>query len=95
MYRHIVLWKFKDPTDANLDAVRNGLYSLKPIIPCVRKMEIFKDSAHTPSSYDLMLYTEFDSEADYLVYADHPEHVKVKKLIGELTSDRVILDSDE
>lgn len=95
MYRHIVMWKFKDPTQENLDKVKNGLLSLVPIIPEVRKMEIYKDSAHTPASYDLLLYTEFENEKDCAFYADHPEHVKVKRIIGELTSDRVVLDSDE
>ena len=68
---------------------------LRPVIPGIKGMAVYKDIKHTPASYDLMLYTEFENESDYLVYADHPEHVKVKKLIGELTSDRVILDCDD
>ena len=95
MFRHAVLWKMKNGSNSGEDVIKERLYALLPLIPQVRKMEIFKDVKHTPASYDLMLYTEFDSESDYLIYADHPEHVKVKKLIAELTCDRVVIDNDD
>ena len=95
MFKHAVMWKLKDNSGDGADRIKNGLYALRPIIPEIRNMTVYKDIKHTPASYDLLLLAEFENESDYLVYADHPEHVKVKKLIGELTEDRVILDCDD
>jgi hypothetical protein len=50
------------------------------------------DVLHTPTSYDFGLVGEFENQADFLIYRDHPEHVKVARFVSDLTSDRVSLD---
>lgn len=99
MYRHIVMWKFKDEAEGrskkeNMETVKTRLYGLLPLIPEIKKMEICIDTGKTPMSYDMMLDTEFDSKEDYDVYAVHPAHMEVKKIVAATKESRVVLDCE-
>ncbi|MGL5620586.1 MAG: Dabb family protein [Tannerellaceae bacterium] len=43
-------------------------------------------------TFDLALVTEFDSLADLDIYAKHPDHVAVAKIIGAVKADRSCVD---
>ncbi len=97
MIKHIVMWKFKDEAEGrskqeNMELVRDRLYALVPIIPEIKKMEIGFDFSKTPMSYDMMLYTEFESKDDLDVYAVDKDHGKVKVIVAATTEARVVLD---
>ena len=99
MVRHVVMWKFKNEAEGkskleNMEAVREQLYALLPIIPEIKRMEIGFDVKGTDASMDLMLLTEFDSVADMKAYAVHPEHLKVSGFIRSVIESRVVLDCD-
>lgn len=99
MYRHVVMWKFKDEAEGrskteNMETVKTRLYALLPLIPEIKKMDISIDIGHTPMSYDMMLYTEFESKEAYEVYAVHPAHMEVKKIVAATKESRVVLDCE-
>ena len=97
MIKHIVMWKFKEEAEGrtrrqNMELVRDRLYALVPVVPEIIRMEIGFDFGHTPMSYDMMLYTEFETKEDLNVYAVDSEHAKVKKIVAATTEARVVLD---
>ena len=99
MIRHVVLWKFKDCAEGasmtdNRKKATELLYALRPIIPEIKRMEIGADISRTEMSYDLLLLTEFDTQADLKTYAEHPEHLQVAKFIRAVTESRVVLDCE-
>ena len=99
MIRHVVMWKFKETAEGkskleNMEAVRERLFALLPVIPEIRRMEIGFDVKHTDASMDLMLLTEFDTLDTLQTYAVHPEHLKVADLVRKVTDCRVVLDCE-
>ena len=99
MIRHVVMWKFKEEAEGknklqNMEAVREKLYALVPIIPEIKRMEIGFDAKHTDASMDLMLLTEFDSMEALATYAEHPDHLEVGKYVRAVTDTRVVLDCE-
>lgn len=91
MLRHIVLTKFIHPDTEAAEASRR-LLALKDRIPEIVSMETHFDILHSDRSYDLILIADFRSMEDFLVYADHPEHVEVKKYIAAHRSGSVTMD---
>lgn len=99
MVRHVVMWKFKTEAEGkskleNMEAVREQLYALLPIIPEIKRMEIGFDVKGTDASMDLMLLTEFDTLETLKIYAEHPEHVKVASYVRKVVESRVVLDCE-
>ena len=99
MIKHVVMWKFRDEAEGhtrleNMEIVREKLYSLVPIIPEIKKMEVGFDLKHTEFSMDLMLMTEFDSLETLAIYADHPDHLAVGAYVRAVTEKRVVLDCE-
>lgn len=97
MIKHIVMWKFKEEAESrtklqNMELVRDRLYALVPLIPEIKKMEIGFDFGQTPMSYDMMLYTEFETKEALDIYAVDSEHEKVKKIVAATTEARGVLD---
>lgn len=97
MIKHIVFWKF--PAEAqgrsaeeNRRLLDEKLHALKQHIPQIVELETGVDFNGSPAAFDYALYTAFASREDLQVYQDHPEHVKVKELVGAITSDRAVVD---
>ncbi|HEY3834106.1 MAG TPA: Dabb family protein [Acidimicrobiia bacterium] len=77
-FRHIVLLHWKEGTDAAAhDAVVEGLCALPAQIPELRHYKVGGDAGLNPANYDLAVVADFDDEAGYVVYRDHPAHRKV------------------
>ena len=99
MVRHVVMWKFKNEAEGkskieNMEAVREQLYALLPIIPEIKRMEIGFDMTGSEASMDLMLLTEFESLDTLRTYAVHPEHLKVSTYVCRVVESRVVLDCE-
>ncbi len=78
MLKHIVLIKFKeDATEAQIQAVKDGMDSLPGKIPEIVSYAHGTDAGNTNSSYDYAIVGEFASDEDYVVYRDHPAHREV------------------
>lgn len=77
MIAHIVLFKLKEQTTENINAVRDMLKSMDGKLPMLRKIEVGNDLIRSERSYDVALYTQFDTLADLQAYQVHPYHADI------------------
>jgi len=97
MIKHIVMWRLKDQANGNEKAtnasrIKQMLEALNGKIPGMLKLEVGIDYSATDQSCNLALYSEFASQQaldDYLV---HPEHKAAAVFIGEVRSERYLVD---
>lgn len=86
--RHIVMWNVAGDTPAgkrhNIDCLRRSFESLQGRIPGLRHLEIGVDTSRASYACDVVLYSEFDSQAALDAYAHHPEHLRVKAELGSM-----------
>ncbi len=97
MIRHIVMWNFKDEYEGMkkpeiMEKVKSGLSALKGKVPVVRDLEVGQSVTSGDMHYDMALIVTVDSVNDLPAYAEHPEHVKVRRFIGEVRTARVTAD---
>lgn len=90
MINHIVLFKLRDPEEAG-ELVRR-LRELPGQIPHVRHLEAGADVTRGDRSFDVALVSRFASPEDLDAYRDHPDHVRLVRWIGEVTTERVAVD---
>lgn len=74
MIVHIVLFKLTEPTTENVAAVKEMLLSMNGKVPMLRRLEVGTDIIRSERSYDVALYTRFDSLADLQAYQIYPYH---------------------
>lgn len=83
MIKHIVMWNLAGETPAAkaaaIERLRAGFESLRGRIPGLLHLEIGVDSSRAPYACDVVLYSEFESQALLEAYALHPEHLRVKQ----------------
>lgn len=98
MFKHIIMWKIKDqdedgnPKDMVARKIKTTLEGLEGKIDVLRHIEVGIDVVKTPSSFDIVLYSEFDSREDYQAYLDHPEHKKAGAYIVSVLNERALVD---
>ena len=74
MITHIVLFKLAEPTPANIAKARDLLLGMEGKVPMLRHLEVGVDVLRSERSYDLALYTKFDSMDDLKGYQVDPYH---------------------
>ena len=74
MVKHIVSFKLKERTPENIEIMKKLILSMKDNIDLIRDIRVEEDLLHTPDSFDLMLFADFDSKADLEAYVKHPYH---------------------
>lgn len=88
MIRHIVMWNLTGDSPAakqrNIELLRESFQSLNGKIPGLRHLEIGVDISGVDYACDVVLYSEFESQAELDAYASHPEHLRVKNEIGSM-----------
>ena len=72
MIAHIVLFKLKESTPENASAVKAMLHSMNGKLPMLRHLEVGIDVIRSERSYDVALYSKFDTLADLQAYQVHP-----------------------
>lgn len=77
MITHIVLFKLEEPSPENLKSTRAMLLSMNGEIPLLRHLETGIDFVRSERSYDIALFTKFDSREDLQAYQVHPYHAGV------------------
>ncbi len=96
MIKHIVMWNLRGDTPAAkaraIAQVQSSFASLRGRIPGLLHIEIGVDSSHVDYSCDVVLYSEFESQAALDAYATHPEHLRVKQELGDLRVARYQVD---
>jgi Stress responsive A/B Barrel Domain len=88
MIKHIVMWNVRGDTPlakaAVIDQLKRSFDELACVIPGIIAMEIGVDSSRIDYACDVVLYSEFESQAALDAYAVHPEHLRVKKELADL-----------
>lgn len=97
MIKHIVMWKLKDFAEgadkaANMEKMKQKLASCAKLVPGTLKFEVALAQPGLEATYDVVLYSEFDSKESLDAYADHPVHVAVKPFIGAVRLERQCMD---
>ncbi|QMV40618.1 Dabb family protein [Cohnella cholangitidis] len=77
MITHIVLFKMKDRSPESVERTAQVLRDMEGKIDVLRHLEVGTDVLHSDRSYDIALYTKFDSMEDLQAYQVHPVHKKV------------------
>ncbi len=82
MVKHIVMWnilgKSVGERAANIALLQASFESMRGKIPGLAHFEIGIDSSNVDYACDVVLYSEFESQAALDAYAVHPEHLRVK-----------------
>ncbi len=88
MIKHIVMWSVRGDTPAEkaqgIARLQRSFESLRGRIPGLLHLEIGVDSSHIDYACDVVLYSEFESQAALDAYGTHPEHVRVKNEVADL-----------
>jgi hypothetical protein len=83
---HIVFFKLKDPSSANLDKAAGVLRALKGKVPTLRSIEVGVDVVRSERSYDVALVSTFDDLAGLEAYRAHQLHVEAANYLRSVSS---------
>jgi hypothetical protein len=97
MIKHIVMWRLKDfaagaSREENAIKLKESLEALDGVIDEVRAIEVGINFNGSPAAFDVVLYSEFDDAEGLEAYQKHPEHLKIVDFVGEIRSDRAVVD---
>jgi quinol monooxygenase YgiN len=95
MVKHIVMWRLRGEGIEKQDAaqlVKQSFEALSNKIPGLLKLEIGVDCSEIDYACDVVLYSEFADRAALAEYAKHPEHERVKALLGDSRKERYQVD---
>ncbi|MQA60703.1 MAG: Dabb family protein [Actinophytocola sp.] len=78
MLHHVICLRFEDGTsDEQVQQLMDGLMGLRGEIDTIRSMRMGKDLGIRPDNFEFASLIEFDDEAGYLEFRDHPAHQQV------------------
>ncbi|MDB5523064.1 MAG: stress responsive protein [Rhizobium sp.] len=96
MIKHIVMWNL---SGSNVEEKRQAAKDVKTRfeglagqIPGLLNIEIGIDVSEASYACDVVLYSEFDSQASLAAYADHPAHLKVRNELKDVRIARYQVD---
>ncbi len=97
MIKHIVMWKLKDSHDGLSKSeiakkLKSELEDLKNKIPQIKKIEAGINFNPSDASYDVALYSSFESKEDLAIYQKHPDHMKVAEFVSQIRTERCVVD---
>ena len=90
MIRHTVLFSWKpDATDGQKQQAVAELAKLRSIVPSVRAFASGPDAGLAPGNFDFAVSADFDDEAGFFAYRDHPRHrAVIQRYILPITAQR-------
>lgn len=96
MVKHIVLFKLKDevPPEEKLVVMtefKAAIEALPAKISVIRKIEVGLNM-NPGETWNIALYSEFDTLEDVKYYATHPDHVAAGKILAEAKENRACVD---
>ncbi|MDR0893410.1 MAG: Dabb family protein [Mediterranea sp.] len=96
MVKHIVLFKLKESIpDAEKQALglqfKAAIEALPAKIPAIRKIEVGLN-INPGESWNIALYSEFDTLEDVKFYSTHPDHVAAGKILADAKENRACVD---
>ena len=82
------MWNVRGDTPqdkaANVERLRRSFLGLRGRVPGLLHLEIGVDTSGAEYACDVVLVSEFESAAALDAYANHPEHLRVKRELGDL-----------
>lgn len=92
MIRHIVMWNVRGDDAAaraaNARRVKAEFESLRGRVPGLLHLEIGLDESRIDYACDVVLVTDFATRQALRDYAEHPEHLRVRRALGDLRTAR-------
>jgi hypothetical protein len=92
LIRHVVMWDVRGATRdeklANIEQLKASFLGLRGRIPGLVHLEIGVDSSRVDYACDVVLVSDFSSQAALDAYATHPEHLRVKQELGTMRTHR-------
>lgn len=100
MIKHIVMWRLKDEAagatkEVNALKLKESLESLVGVIPTLKAAEVGINFNPSDAAFDVVLYSEFDDREGLSAYQTHPEHMKIVDFVGEIRTDRAVVDYED
>ena len=97
MIKHIVMWKLQDHAEGadratNAARMKARLEDCRDIVPGIVEFEVALARPGLEATYDVVLYSVFESRAALDAYQDHPKHVALKPFIGAVRAERQCMD---
>jgi len=97
MVKHIVMWRLKDfsadaTEEENSLNSKESLESLKDKIESLKTVEVGINFNPSPAAFDVVLYSEFEDQEGLHAYQNHEEHLKIVEFVGEIRTDRAVVD---
>jgi hypothetical protein len=85
--KHIVMWNVRGATPEEKSAathlIKTSFEALAGKIPGMRSVEVGLDVSGVDYACDVVLYMEFDTAEQLAAYAVHPEHLRIKQVLGD------------
>lgn len=78
MIQHVVLYKFKNPSEELFETVSKNFATIRGNVPGLLRLDCGKDIIRLPRSYDFALYCEFEDMDSYNRYQTADLHLAVK-----------------
>ena len=97
MLKHIVMWKLKDHAEgadraANAIDMKRRLDECASIVPGQIKFEVVIAQPGLEATYDVVLYSEFESKEALDAYQSHPQHQALKPFFSAVRDARQCMD---
>lgn len=98
MIKHIVMWKLLEEANGttkeeNAKEFKRQLEALPALIPEIISLEV--GIGYKPAEgavFDMVLTTTHETKEDLVIYAEHPEHMKVVAFAGGIVAERRAVD---
>ena len=86
--KHIVMWNVRGDDAAgrarNVALLKAAFESLRGRVPGLLHLELGVDESRIDYACDAVLVSEFVSREALAAYAEHPEHLRVRRAVGDL-----------
>ena len=97
MIKHIVMWQLKDHAEGadkatNAIKMKALLDACSDIVSGIVKLEVAIAQTGLEATYDVVLYSEFESAAALDAYQNHPQHLALKPFVGAVRLARQCMD---
>ena len=97
MIKHIVMWRLKEHAEGadkatNAAKMKALLDDCAHLVPGILTFEVVIAQPGFECTYDILLYSEFESMVALDAYQNHPQHVALKPFVAAVRQARQCMD---
>jgi hypothetical protein len=78
------MFKLKEKKDENAALIKEKLMGMKGQIAQLKDIQVKSQLRNTPTSFDVLMIANYNSQKDFDEYITHPVHVEVGKFVISL-----------